>query len=46
MFTFETMKAFTVMFGNESNEEQQDDRCLDQKANGIIVLINFFFVRS
>ena len=34
------------MFGNEDNEEQQDGRCLDQKANVIIVLINFFFARS
>ena len=45
MFSFVTMYAFTVMFGNEDNEEQQDDRCLHQKANVIIVLINLFLCK-
>ena len=31
------------MFGNEDNEEQQVDRCFDQKANVIIVL-NYLFL--
>ena len=45
MFSFVTMYAFTVMFGNEDNEEQQVDRCFDQKANVIIVLINLFLCK-